>query len=190
MIISMRRCIAHDDLWPWHISSRSFSHDFAIKLLKYGTSCRVCFTAYILWIDFFHILVHMITSMRVWVLCNDLWSWPISPRSFSHDFPIKQLKYGTCSRVCYTASIDNNEWTGIMKNASTLMSMFYCLINAVTFLWSMIIWFHFFRWVKYYLVFCGRDVYINDIDLPSTLTHLGLKNMVDILQTALLNIFS
>ena len=32
----------NNDLWPWPISSRSFSHDFAIKLLKYGTSCVLC----------------------------------------------------------------------------------------------------------------------------------------------------
>ena len=31
-------CVACNDLWPWPVSSRSFSDDFAIKLLKYGTS--------------------------------------------------------------------------------------------------------------------------------------------------------
>ena len=40
-ITSMRGCVVHNDLWPWPISSRSFRHDFAIKLLKYGTSCGV-----------------------------------------------------------------------------------------------------------------------------------------------------
>ena len=30
MITSMRECVVHNDLWPWPISSRSFSHDFAI----------------------------------------------------------------------------------------------------------------------------------------------------------------
>ena len=41
MITSMRWCVAHNDFWHWPISSRSFSHEFAIKLLKYVISCRV-----------------------------------------------------------------------------------------------------------------------------------------------------
>ena len=44
MITSMRGCVARNDLWTWPISSRSFSCDFAIKLLKYVTSCHVCLT--------------------------------------------------------------------------------------------------------------------------------------------------
>ena len=41
MINTMRGCVAHHDLWPWPISSRSLSHDFAITLLKFVSSCRV-----------------------------------------------------------------------------------------------------------------------------------------------------
>ena len=40
MIAIMRGYVACNDLWPWSISSRSFNHNFAIKLLKYGTSCN------------------------------------------------------------------------------------------------------------------------------------------------------
>ena len=103
MITSMRGCVAHSDLWPWSISSRSFIHDFAIKLLKYGTSCRVRSTACTVLDIFFPYLAQMITSMRGCVVCNDRWPWLISSRSFSHGFAIKLLKYGTSCHVCSTA---------------------------------------------------------------------------------------
>ena len=83
MITSMRGCVACNDLWPWSISSRSFSHDFAIKLLKYGTSCAVRSTACTVLDEFFLYLAQMITNMRGYVVCNDLWPWPISSRLFS-----------------------------------------------------------------------------------------------------------
>ena len=54
LITIMRGCVLHNDLWPWHISFRSFSHDFAIKLLRYGTSYHVCSTACTL-LDYFPI---------------------------------------------------------------------------------------------------------------------------------------
>ena len=83
MITSMRGCVACNDLWPWSISSRSFSHDFAIKLLKYGTSCAVRSTACTVLDEFFLYLAQMITNMRGYVVCNDLWPWPIFSRLFS-----------------------------------------------------------------------------------------------------------
>ena len=93
----------HSDLWPWPISSRPFSHDFAIKLLKYDTSCGVRSTTCTVLDGFFPYLAQMITSMRRCVACNDLWPWSISSRSFSHDFAIKLLKYGTSCAVRSTA---------------------------------------------------------------------------------------
>ena len=93
----------HSDLWPWPISSRPFSHDFAIKLLKYDTSCGVRSTTCTVLDGFFPYLAQMITSMRGCVACNDLWPWSISSRSFSHDFAIKLLKYGTSCAVRPTA---------------------------------------------------------------------------------------
>ena len=73
MITSMRGCVSHNHFWPWPISSRSFSHDFAIKWLKYGTFCRVCSTACTVLDGFFPYLAQMITNMRGCVACNDLW---------------------------------------------------------------------------------------------------------------------
>ena len=65
--------------------SRSFSHDFAIKLLKYGTSCSVHSTACTVLDQFFSYLAQMITSMRSCVAWNDIWPWHISSRLFSCD---------------------------------------------------------------------------------------------------------
>ena len=98
MITSTRACVACNYLWSWPISSKSFSHDFAIKLLKYGTSCHVHSTASTVLDGFFPYLTQVITNMKGCVIHNDLWPWPISSRAFSHDFVIKLLKYGaTCS---------------------------------------------------------------------------------------------
>ena len=72
MVTSIRRCVVHNDLGPWPISSRSFSHDFAIRLLKYGISCHVRSTAHTVLDEFFTYLAQMITSMRGCVACNDL----------------------------------------------------------------------------------------------------------------------
>ena len=83
MITSMRDCVACNDLWPWPISSRSFSHDFAKWLQKYGTSCSVCSAALKVLDEFFLYLAQMITSIRRCVGCNDLCPWPISSRFFS-----------------------------------------------------------------------------------------------------------
>ena len=40
-------------LWSWLISSMIFSHEFAIKLLKYGTTCRFCSTTHTVLDGFF-----------------------------------------------------------------------------------------------------------------------------------------
>ena len=85
MVTTMRGCVAHNDLWPWHKSSRSFSHDFVVKLLKYGTSCRVRSIACTVLDGFFPYLARMITSMRWCVAYNDLWPWPIASRLLSCD---------------------------------------------------------------------------------------------------------
>ena len=103
MITSMRGCVACNDLWPWHISSRSFNHDFPIKLLKYGTSCHVCSIACTDPNGFFPYLTQMITSMRGCVVCNDIWLSLISSRSFSYYLAIKLLKYGPSCCVCSAA---------------------------------------------------------------------------------------
>ena len=77
MIISMRGCVAYNDLWPWPISSRSFC---------LGLENRVCSVACTVPDRFFPYLAQMITSMRRCVACDDLWPWPISSRLFDLDF--------------------------------------------------------------------------------------------------------
>ena len=77
MITCMRGCVAHNDLWPWPISSRSFG--LGLEYLVRSVASTV--------LDgFFLYLVQMITSMRKCVACDDLWPWPISSRSFDLDF--------------------------------------------------------------------------------------------------------
>ena len=96
-------CVAQNDLWPSPISSRSLSDDYAIEMLKHVTSCRVrCCGTYNL-DGFFLYLAQMIATMRACVACNGLWPWLISSRSFSREFAIRLLKYGTSCRVCSAA---------------------------------------------------------------------------------------
>ena len=74
MITSMRGCATHNDLWPWPIFSRSFRHDFATKLLKYGTSCGVHFTACTLLDGFFPLEINLGTLYKyLWISNRFLW---------------------------------------------------------------------------------------------------------------------
>ena len=140
MITSMRGCVSHNHFWPWPISSRSFSHDFAIKWLKYGTFCRVCSTACTVLDGFFPYLAQMITNMRGCVACNDLWPRSISWRSFSHDFAIKRLKYGILSCLLY--SMYSSGWIffralrpSSSMNGSVRLSVCLSVRPSVTHFW-------------------------------------------------------
>ena len=82
MIISMRGCVAYNDLWPWLISSRSFG---------LGLENRVRSVASIVRDGFFPYLIQLITSFRRCVACDDHWPWPISSRSFDLDFENRVL---------------------------------------------------------------------------------------------------
>ena len=84
-MVTSIRCVAHNDLWSWPISSRSLSHDFTIRLLKYVISCHVSPTTRTVLDGFFPCLAQMITSMRGYVAHNDVWPWPIFLRLFSCD---------------------------------------------------------------------------------------------------------
>ena len=77
MITSMRGCVAYNDLWPWHISSRTFA---------LGLENRVRSVASTVLDGFFPYLVQTIISIKRCVACDDLWPWPISSRSFDLDF--------------------------------------------------------------------------------------------------------
>ena len=60
MITSMRGCVAHNDLWPWPISTRSFGLDL---------ENRVRSVAFTVLDGFFLYLAQMITIIRVCVAC-------------------------------------------------------------------------------------------------------------------------
>ena len=92
MINSMRGCVAYNDLWPWPISSRSFS---------LGLENRVRSVASTVPDGFFPYLVQMITSMRRCVACDDLWPWPISSRSFDLDLEnhVRSVTFSVLDRL-------------------------------------------------------------------------------------------
>ena len=73
IIISIRGCVACNDLWPWPIFSWSFGLELENRVRSVVTTVLD---------GFFPYLVQMITSMRWCVACDDLWPWPISSRSF------------------------------------------------------------------------------------------------------------
>ena len=73
IIISIRGCVACNDLWPWPIFSSSLGLDLENRVRSVSS---------IVLDGFFPYLIQMITSMRRCVACDDLWPWPISPRSF------------------------------------------------------------------------------------------------------------
>ena len=73
IIISIRGCVACNDLWPWPIFSRSFGLDLENRVPSVASTVLDGFFPYV---------VQMITSMRRCVACQDLWPWPISLRSF------------------------------------------------------------------------------------------------------------
>ena len=77
IIITIRGCVACNDLWPWPIFSRSFGLDLENRFHSVASTVLD---------GFFPYLVQMITSMRRCVACDDLWPWPISSRSFDLDF--------------------------------------------------------------------------------------------------------
>ena len=85
MITSFRGSVTCNDLWSWALSSRSFSHNFAIKLLRYGTSLMPALQHVQFCIKIWSYLAQMITTMRVCVACNDLRPWLISSKLFSCD---------------------------------------------------------------------------------------------------------
>ena len=60
-----------NDFWPRCISSRSFSHDFKIKQLKYGTKFCVQSKACTVLNVFLLYLTQMVSSMRGCVMCNN-----------------------------------------------------------------------------------------------------------------------
>ena len=73
IIISIRGCVACNDLWPWPIFSRSFGLDLENRVRSVASTVLD---------GFFPYLVQMITSMRRRAAYHDLWPWPISSRSF------------------------------------------------------------------------------------------------------------
>ena len=62
MITTMRGCVAHNDLWPWPISSRSFGLDLENRVRSVASTVLDGFLLY---------LAQMITIIRGCVTCYD-----------------------------------------------------------------------------------------------------------------------
>ena len=77
MITSIGGYVTCIDLSSWPIPSRSFRHNFAIKLLQYGTLTILD--------EFFPYLTQMITSMRRCVARNVMWPWHLCLRLYTCD---------------------------------------------------------------------------------------------------------
>ena len=73
----MRGCVAYNDIWPWHIFSRSFGLDLENRVRSIASTVLD---------GVFPYLVQMITSMRRCVASDDVWPCPISSRSLDLDF--------------------------------------------------------------------------------------------------------
>ena len=92
MITNMRGCVAHNDLWPWLIFSRSFGLDLENRVRSVASTVLD---------GFFPYLVQIITSMRRCVACDDLWPWPIYSRSFDLDFEnrVRSVTFSVLERL-------------------------------------------------------------------------------------------
>ena len=83
------------DLRSWSISSSSFSHDSAIKPLKYDMFSRVRFTAGTVLDGFFPFSAQMITTMR---RCSRAW-WPLT---LTYIFKVIQLLLcNEIAKICH-----------------------------------------------------------------------------------------
>ena len=95
MITSMRGCVACDDLWPWHISSRSFGLDienrvrsvtstilngfflYVAQMITITRGCEACYVFFRIWKFEFLALTFKKIYSSPWILSifntNDHW---------------------------------------------------------------------------------------------------------------------
>ena len=152
--------VRHNDQWPWSLSSRSISQKFAIKLLKYGTSYHVCLTTSIVPHGLFPYLAQRSLARKGLSYTMTFWPWPISSRSFSHDFVIKLLNMHIL--LCPLYSMDSSKWIlSILGSAQMITGwegVSYIMVFELTYIFKVIhpwicnktakIW-HFLSWPLY-----------------------------------------
>ena len=67
MITSMGRCVAYDDLWPWHISSRSFDLDLENRVRSVASTVLDGFFLYLhKWSLSLEGVSHVMFFFRIW----------------------------------------------------------------------------------------------------------------------------
>ena len=105
-------CVACNDLWPWPVSSRSFSDDFAIKLLKYVSSslARRGVNNPIFSICAAHERVcHMQWPLALTYIFKVMWLWRcLFYGLYSYVAQIQPLRAGTTCHVSYPGRIGHN----------------------------------------------------------------------------------
>ena len=117
-------CVPCKDLWSWAVSSKPFSHWFAIKLLTYDTSCHVRSTACRVLDGFSPYLALIITSMRGYVtqwhliltyIFKVIWLWHcLFHGLYSYEAQIQPMK-GQCVTYHFSANRSKAKVTQVVR---------------------------------------------------------------------------
>ena len=83
-----RKFCSFDYILPQFVHNSLFNNKSSLVWVPklYPNQCWLITTAHTVLGGFFPYLAQMITIMRGCVTCNDLWPWPISLKTFSHNF--------------------------------------------------------------------------------------------------------
>ena len=95
---SMRGGVVCNELCYWPICVRPISHDFLMKLLKFGLHCHVCLTVPSVLNGFFFHLVQMMPIFWGCVMCNDFLTLSYIIKVFTWQQIL--LWYCTASQLC------------------------------------------------------------------------------------------
>ena len=123
-------------IWPWPIFSRSFSHDFAIKLLKYGTLALSALHHVQFWMD----------SFPIWHKWSLAWE------------DVSRGQRWRCYRSFEFLRLGVGGGGILVDHRSTISSSDYVLVNGYHNLWMGIFYFPCFHLKKiaYEVIVCGK----------------------------------
>ena len=87
MITTMRGCVAHHDLWPWPISSRSFGLDLENRVRSVASTVLDGFFLY--WAQMITIIRRCVAcyifsesgNLKFWQIFKTFWPWPWKKKS-------------------------------------------------------------------------------------------------------------
>ena len=112
MISTMRGCVARNAVWSWAISWLSLSCDFATKLLKYITSCRVHSTTRTVVNGFFPYFLNVVLASAGYSQMGAL-------------LDLSCYRYAAATRVTDTLMTDNriSWWRHEIETYSALLAL-------------------------------------------------------------------